>query len=107
MKRVYLARNPADAHLLRGILESHHIQAVVHGDFLWSARGEVPLTVDTSPSVWVQHDIDFERASEVVRQFQSQISADAFSGADWTCGHCGETNEGQFSECWQCGTGRD
>jgi|GEM_PF-5322376 hypothetical protein len=39
MKRVYLARNPADAHLFKGILESHHIQAVVHGDFLWSARG--------------------------------------------------------------------
>ena len=104
MKRVYLARNPADAHLLKGILESQHIQAVVRGDFLWSARGEIPLTVDTSPSVWVLADADVQAALALVQDFQSHEPASLLAPEAWICKRCGEVNEGQFSECWQCGT---
>ncbi len=103
MKRVYLAQNPADAHLLRGILENAGIPAAVHGDFLWSARGELPLTVDTSPSVWVLNETHYENALEIVAAFVSEAGAGLPSGEAWTCKHCGETNEGQFTECWRCG----
>ena len=24
----------------------------------------------------------------------------------WTCAHCGENLEGQFTECWKCGATR-
>jgi hypothetical protein len=40
--------NPTDAHLLKGLLESEGIEAVVQGEFLWIARGEVPITTDTA-----------------------------------------------------------
>ncbi len=107
MKRVYLAQNPADAHLLRGILENEGIDAAVHGDFLWGARGELPLTVDTSPSVWVLNEADHERALEIAKTFHSDGEGVLPAGASWICKHCGESNEGQFTECWQCGVSRD
>ncbi len=106
MKRVYQARNPADAQLLKGILETQDIEATVQGDFLWSTRGEVPITLETSPSVWVVDEKDFERAMEIVRDFQRpEVPGDSLL-QEWKCDRCGETNEGQFSECWQCGAER-
>lgn len=37
MENVYTAMNPTDAHLVRGLLESEGIEAVVQGEFLWTA----------------------------------------------------------------------
>ena len=42
MKKVYEAQNPTDAHLLKDILETQGIEAIVKGDLLWAARGETP-----------------------------------------------------------------
>ena len=95
--------NPTDAHLLKGFLKSEGIEAVVQGEFLWIARGEVPITADTAPSVWVTDNADYERAMDVVNEFQSSENS---SGPEWKCAHCNETNEGQFTECWHCGTPR-
>lgn len=107
MKKIYIARNPVDAHLLRGVLEGEGVQAVVQGEFLWSARGEVPITGETSPSVWVVNDEDFERAMETVKEFQSLEGISDSQNEEWKCAACGETNEGQFTECWHCGTSRN
>jgi len=106
MKRIYIAMNPVDAHLLKGVLESEDIKAVVQGEYLWSARGRVPITPDTSPSVWVVDNIDYERAMEVVKEFQSLERISGPEDEDWKCTNCKETNEGQFTECWHCGTPR-
>ncbi len=65
MKQVYVAKNPADAHLLKGLLEGEDIQAIVRGEFLWGTRGEVPITPETCPTVWVINDSDYERAMEL------------------------------------------
>lgn len=106
MKKVYEARNPADAHLLKGLLEGENIPAVVRGEFLWGARGEVPVTPETGPSVWVPEE-DCERAMELLRAFDPEDSpADPPPGPEWKCPGCGETNEARFTECWQCGKGR-
>jgi len=106
MEKVYIAMNPTDAHLVRGLLESEGIKADVQGEFLWTARGEVPITTDTAPSVWVIDEADYERAMEIVKGFQS---SEGMSGPDmgqWRCINCNETNEGQFTECWHCGDSR-
>ena len=103
MKKVYIAVNPTDAHLLKGALESENIGAVVQGEFLWIARGEVPITTDTAPSVWIIDEADYERAMEVVKRFQSSENID---GPEWKCANCNEINEGQFTECWKCGASR-
>lgn len=59
MKKIYTARNPVDAHLLKGALEGEQIEAIVQGDFLWGARGEVPIAPETCPSVWIVNDTDY------------------------------------------------
>ncbi len=55
LKRVYTAPDPIDAHLIKGLLEAEGIEAEVRGELLFGGRGELPMTEDTLPSVWV-HD---------------------------------------------------
>ena len=105
MKKVYTARNPADAHLLKGLLEGENIEAEVRGEFLYGVRGEVPITPDTCPSVWVMDDSDYDRAMELVSTFRVGESPIPIEGEAWRCS-CGEENESQFTECWSCGKGR-
>lgn len=106
LKKVYVARGPGDAHLLRGLLESAGIQAVVRGDDFVPLQGGGLFHLETRPSLWVL-DEDFPPALEIVREYGSREipaegNADA-SGA-WVCPGCGEQVETQFTECWNCGT---
>lgn len=103
MKKIYTARNPIDAHLLKGALEGEQIEAIVQGDFLWGARGEVPVTPETCPSVWIVNDADYEKAVQVLDDFKSQEITAPIQTEEWKCDNCNEINEGQFLECWQCG----
>ncbi len=106
MKKVYDAKNPADAHLLKGLLEGENIQVGVRGEYLWGTRGETPVTPETSPSLWVSED-DFDRAMKLVSAFRPEEGVtEPPQREEWRCAACGETNEHQFTECWQCGKTR-
>jgi len=105
LKKVYIANNPADAHLLKGLLEGENIEAEVRGEFLYGVRGEVPITPDTCPSVWVMDDSDYDKAMELVSIFREGESTKPVGGEPWHCS-CGEENESQFTECWSCGKAR-
>ena len=98
MIRVYSAADPADAHLVCALLKDNSIQAVVQGENLWMARGEVPLTPETAPSVWV-NEPDVKRARALIEQRERPSQSQAPS---WKCSRCGQVIEGQFSECWRC-----
>ena len=106
MKRIYNATNPSDAHLLKGILEGENINAVVQGEYLWNLRGQLPITPETCPSVWVVEESDYERALELLSALHFGEEPLPQQGAEWRCGQCGEMNEPQFTECWQCGKPR-
>lgn len=100
MKKVHIARDPGEAGLLKGILENEGIEVDVRGDWLFAARGELAMTSDTLPSVWVINDSDFARATELAAAFfQNQAQPD---GEDWKCAGCGEQVEPQFGSCWNC-----
>ena len=105
MKKVYIAKNPADAHLLKGLLEGANIEAEVRGEFLYGVRGEVPITEDTCPSVWITDDSDYDRAMELVSTFREGAPPLPGEAGTWSCS-CGEENENQFTECWSCGKTR-
>jgi len=97
VKLVYLARNPLDAQVVRGALESRGIETQVRGESLWGVRGELPVSADTVPSVWVS-DVDEEAALKLIARRRLSLAA----LAPWVCSRCGEEIEGQFDSCWRC-----
>jgi len=81
---------PAAAEALQSLLFEHDVVAeVVH----------VPVTM-------------VEPAKSLVRVARSQegearrIIETKTDEASWTCADCGEAVEGQFQQCWQCGSER-
>ena len=106
MRQIYSAEHPTEAHIVKGILESGGIEAVVRGDILFSARGEIPLTPETAPSVWILEDSRYEEALRVVRRYEQANSGKLSSGEKWLCSSCREKLEGQFTHCWKCGAPR-
>jgi hypothetical protein len=105
LKKVYTATDPADAHLLKGLLEGENISAEVRGEYLYGIRGHVQMTPDTCPSVWVVENSDFDRAAELVAAIRGRNVLAPGEAGTWRCG-CGEENERQFTECWSCGRSR-
>ncbi len=106
MKQVYIADDPADAHLVAGILDQFGISCEIRGEDLWSARGQLPLTADTLPIVWIADDGKYEQAIELVRQFENGTLTAGKGDSPWTCPNCGKEVEAQFTNCWKCGANR-
>jgi hypothetical protein len=105
MKQVYIADDPTEAHLVKGILEQHGISCEIRGEALWSARGGLPLTSEALPSIWIVDESKFDEAQELTEQFKNKtLTAD--TGTSWTCPECGVEVEGHFTDCWKCGAGR-
>jgi hypothetical protein len=103
MKQVHVARHAPDAHLVKGLLESNGIAAVVRGEFLTSGWGELPVDVC---SVWISDDAQYERAQAVLLSFLNGDLARELRSQNWRCAKCGEQLEGQFTSCWKCGGAR-
>jgi hypothetical protein len=106
MKKVYIAKHLTEAHLIKGLLESYSIFCEVRGEVLFGVRGEVPMTTDTLPSVWVNDDDDFEKARAIVTDYDKGNKDHVPRKSSWKCQKCGEVLEPQFTECWNCGTER-
>ncbi|MCP4611540.1 MAG: hypothetical protein GY845_22745 [Planctomycetes bacterium] len=105
MKQVYIADDPTEAHLVKGILEQYGISCEIRGEALWIARGQLPLTSETLPTIWIADDNRYEEAAELAERFKDGTLTEK-GGANWKCHECGEEVEGQFTECWQCGANR-
>ena len=97
MLRVFSARDPAEAHLVKALLAGHGIAAVVQGEALWGARGSLGLGYDSTPSVWVAEPADAERAAHVIKT--------EFGPRNPThCAHCGYNLWGlPEPRCPECG----
>ena len=106
LRKLYTAIGPMDAHFLRNLLEQQGIEATVMGESLAAARGDLPLTPDTLPSVWVYEE-DMERALPVAQEYilrhVRQDEPRPLASEPWKCPSCGESIEPQFDECWKCG----
>lgn len=104
MQRVYSNPDAAVAHLVRNALEGHGIEAVVRGDRLGPAVGEVPWT-DAWAEVWVGDEGRLDEARAVIAEATADTGG-AAEGAAWTCPACGEVGEPAFGACWKCGAER-
>ena len=104
LKKIYRARGPGDAHVLKSLLEAEGIRAVIRGDAFVPLQGGGLFGVDTRPSVWVLADEHYARARNVADGYAAGEGPSPTSvAAEWSCPHCGEEMEAQFTECWKCG----
>ena len=102
MKRVFSSFNLAAVHHARNLLEADGIRAVVKNELLSSAMGELP-PAECQAEVWVLREADAERAEAALRQYHASVPR----GPAWTCAHCNERSEAQFTQCWRCGAYRE
>src|SRR5687768_6003874 len=98
MTEVFVASHPTEAHLVAGLLVSQGIPAEIRGEALFGARGEVPPSPATLPSVWVEDS----QAVEALAILKDPPSGAGLAGGveqPWRCASCGETVEPQFTAC--------
>lgn len=103
MKPLHTARHATEAHLIRGYLESQGIDVLIRGEFLVGAIGELPADLCR---VYVIDDSEFAHANALLQQFLSGDAARLHAREQWHCAGCHEAIEGQFTDCWNCGTAR-
>ena len=102
MVQVYSATHPTEAHYVKGLLESQGIPCEVRGESLFGARGELPITTETAPSIWVFDDSKFIEARAVIKEYENLKNINISEQPKWKCESCKEESEAQFSECWNC-----
>jgi Putative prokaryotic signal transducing protein len=95
MRRVTRAPNIAIAALWVDALRQAGIEASTQRYFLSSVAGELPPD-QCLPEVWITHDAQEADARALLEAFQNVPQR------RWLC-ECGETVEGGFEACWQCG----
>jgi len=87
---------------LRNVLVTFRIRCFIKNVDLISAAGELP-PIECWPELWVVDDDRFAKARAIIRKTLAPLES---VKKPWLCTHCGETIEGQFSECWKCGHDR-
>lgn len=70
MKQVFGGINAIEAHVVSHLLEQHGIATNLSGDYLSGASGELPAGNLTS--VWVMDDKDFDRARELIKEWEEE-----------------------------------
>jgi hypothetical protein len=98
MKRLHSAKDPLMIGHLKNVLATFGIKCIARNSDLISAAGELP-PVDCWPELWVD-DEKFIRARSILKKTLAPLHS---VKKPWHCTGCGETIEGQFSECWNCG----
>ncbi len=99
--KIFIAKNPAEAHIVCELLRTEQIQCEVRGEGLFGLKGELPFGDDTDPYIWLFAPEQQMKAAGIVDDYQRQAQPNHYK--DWYCPHCSEINEGQFGACWRCG----
>ena len=105
MRRVFTGKDEIEANFVRGLLEQSGIKATVLGEMLGAARGEIPFTEETQPSVWINEE-DAGRAQSILEAYRKKGKPSEKPLPllpQWTCPECRERIAGQFTHCWKCG----
>jgi hypothetical protein len=92
----------AEAGLLKELLKQEGVVCLIRNEHLFAALGEIPF-LECLPELWVVDDDVWPRAKLLLDSWFKREE----NTVSWTCSACGETLEGQFGACWQCGKARD
>jgi hypothetical protein len=96
MKRLLKAPNLALATLWVDQLQGAGIDATVQRAYASSIVGEIPPD-QALPEVWVMNDAEHARAEALMHEIRHRPHR------HWLCHGCGESVEGPFDQCWNCG----
>jgi hypothetical protein len=99
MKKLQQAPNLALATLWADQLASAGIAANVQRAYASGIAGEIPPD-QALPEVWVLDAADHARAKALLHELLHQPHR------HWLCHACGETVDGPFEQCWNCGVMR-
>ena len=99
MKRLLQAPNLALATLWADQLVAVGIAANVQRAFASGIVGEIPPD-QALPEVWVMDAADHPRATALLLEWRN------LPHRQWSCRGCGESVEGPFDQCWNCGAMR-
>ena len=103
LREVYMAADPADAHVAKLYLADGGIVARISGEQLQSAMGNLPPGKATAPRLLVL-EADYGKAKELIARMEAehQHSGELPELPDWSCPKCGESVTGTFDICWNC-----
>jgi len=86
---------------MQSLLESRGIPTFIKNQYASSVMGEVPF-VEVCPQLYILDERDLDMA----RRLLLQETPGPPPAENWTCPGCGLEIEGQFGQCWGCGTVR-
>lgn len=96
MMRLTQAPNIAIAALWVDALRHAGIEASMQRYYLGSVAGELPPD-QCLPEIWLMHEEQEGEARTLLRDLAHVPQR------RWHCSGCGETVEGGFEQCWNCG----
>jgi hypothetical protein len=102
MKRVLTGDSLVEIGHFKNLLEQQGIACLIKNEQLSGALGEIPF-IDCWPELWVLVDAQAEEAQRLIAEHRETARV----ASPWRCKRCGETIEGQFAVCWQCGAPRE
>jgi hypothetical protein len=96
MKRLTSADNLALATLWAEQLQHAGIGATVQRAYASGISGEIPPD-QALPEIWVLDAADHARAGALLHAMRHRAAR------HWLCHGCGESVDGPFDQCWNCG----
>lgn len=80
--------------MLSSILDAEGIVHLLHST---EGKGHIE-----PPSIWIVKNSDYERARELVADYERAKHHPHPEGGGWRCSKCGESLSAAFTECWKC-----
>ncbi|MGV8073929.1 MAG: DUF2007 domain-containing protein [Syntrophobacteraceae bacterium] len=102
MQKVYSSPDRATVYRIKSTLEDNGIEITVLGEDRGVAVGGI-APLDAWLELWLFDEERLEEARQIVEDVLKDIQ---IPQEKWKCPNCGEELEGQFSQCWKCGTER-
>jgi Putative prokaryotic signal transducing protein len=99
MKRLVQAPNVAIATLWSDLLRQGGIDTRVLREYSSGIAGEIPPD-QALPELWVLDDAEHARATALLHELRH------LPHQHWLCAGCGESVDGPFEQCWNCGAGK-
>jgi hypothetical protein len=85
---------------LENALKACGIDCEIRGQHLSIGVGELP-PIECWPELWVLRTDQRAEAENLLRKL---LYIGSPTSRPWTCPSCSEEIQGQFTDCWQCGS---